>query len=77
MVLNSMNEFFNEYLLLYLFFLIIFLVDIGVQLTNTAFEKTIVLENRGKRHQQLKWINRTNIEENQARLSRKGKNPRK
>jgi hypothetical protein len=48
------------------------IVDLGVQLTNCAFEKTIVLENKGRRHQQLRWINRTNIEENQAKVSKKG-----
>lgn len=46
-------------------------IDIGVQLTNISFEKTIVLENKGRRHQQLKWINRTNVEENHARMSKK------
>jgi hypothetical protein len=47
------------------------IIDIGVQLTNCVFEKTIVLENKGRRHQQLKWINRTNVEENHARNSKK------
>jgi hydrocephalus-inducing protein len=47
------------------------MIDIGVQLTNCVFEKTIVLENKGRRHQQLKWINRSNVEENTARNSKK------
>ena len=47
-------------------------VDIGVQLTNCSFEKTIILENKGERHQLLRWINRTNGEENQAKVNKKG-----
>jgi len=35
-------------------------LDMGVQLTNTVFEKRIVLENKGRRPQFLKWINQTN-----------------
>ena len=47
-------------------------VDIGVQLTNCSFEKTIILENKGERHQLLRWINKTNVEENQAKVNKKG-----
>ena len=34
------------------------LVDIGPQLTNNPFERTIVLENKGRRHQALRWTNK-------------------
>ena len=34
------------------------LIDIGPQLTNNPFERTIVLENKGRRHQALRWTNK-------------------
>lgn len=42
-------------------------VDMGVQLTNTHFEKRIVLENKGRRPQFLRWVNKTVEEENAIR----------
>ena len=45
-------------------------IDFGVQLTNTTFERQIVLENKGRRPQQLKWTNRTVAEENEARAKK-------
>lgn len=53
-------------------------MDLGVQLTNMVFEKQIVLENKGRRPQQLKWHNKTLEEENSARLAKAkklGKDP--
>jgi hypothetical protein len=53
-------------------------LDLGVQLTNCVFEKKIVLENKGRRVQQLRWINVTNKEENQSRATKvkgTGKDP--
>ena len=32
------------------------IIDLGPQLTNNPFERTIVLENKGRRHQALRWI---------------------
>eukprot|EP01038_Epipyxis_sp_PR26KG_P004323 gene4323-6124_t len=43
-------------------------MDLGVQLTNNQFEKQIVLENKGRRPQQLKWTNQTLKLENADRL---------
>jgi hypothetical protein len=43
-------------------------IDLGVQLTNVYFEKQIVLENKGRRPQQLKWTNVSVKNENAARL---------
>ena len=34
-------------------------IDMGVHLTNTAFERKFVLENRGRRPQKLHWVNKT------------------
>lgn len=45
-------------------------MDLGVQLTNVYFEKQIILENKGRRSQQLKWTNITVKNENQARLQK-------
>jgi hydrocephalus-inducing protein len=42
-------------------------LDLGVQLTNCTFERKIVLENKGRRVQQLRWVNVTNRDENQNR----------
>lgn len=42
-------------------------IDFGVQLTNTHFERQIVLENKGRRPQQLKWTNKSVAEENELR----------
>ena len=42
-------------------------LDMGVQLTNTQFEKRIVLENKGRRPQYLKWYNKTNDDINATR----------
>ncbi|RYH22951.1 hypothetical protein EON65_18485, partial [archaeon] len=53
-------------------------MDLGVQLTNVYFEKSIVLENKGRRPQQLKWHNTTLEAENAARLAKAkklGKDP--
>ena len=33
-------------------------IDLGPQLTNNPFERTIVLENKGRRHQALRWTNK-------------------
>eukprot|EP01034_Spumella_vulgaris_P022205 gene22205-28319_t len=46
------------------------LLDLGVQLTNTIFERQIVLENKGRRPQQLRWFNRTLKEENLVRAGK-------
>jgi hydrocephalus-inducing protein len=46
------------------------ILDLGVQLTNCYFEKQIVLENKGRRPQQLKWSNKTVREENTERLAK-------
>jgi hypothetical protein len=43
-------------------------LDLGTQLTNVRFEKQIVLENKGRRPQQLCWTNQTLKLENAARL---------
>jgi hypothetical protein len=45
-------------------------LDLGVQLTNAPFEKQIVLENKGRRPQILKWTNKTVQVENAARLAK-------
>ena len=45
-------------------------LDMGVQLTNTHFEKRIVLENKGRRPQYLKWTNQTNVEINAERAEK-------
>ncbi len=45
-------------------------LDMGVQLTNTIFEKRIVLENKGRRPQFLKWYNKTNNDINLERLDK-------
>ena len=45
-------------------------IDFGVQLTNTTFERQIVLENKGRRPQQLKWTNRTIADENDERAKK-------
>eukprot|EP00606_Chrysophyceae_sp_TOSAG23-5_P000584 GSChrysophyteH2.ASY1.ANO1.693.1 assembled CDS len=45
-------------------------LDMGVQLTNTTFEKRIVLENKGRRPQFLKWYNKTNNEINAERADK-------
>lgn len=53
-------------------------MDLGVQLTNAVFEKRIVLENKGRRPQQLRWSNRSVKEENERRFllaKRSGKDP--
>jgi hydrocephalus-inducing protein len=44
-------------------------IDFGPQLTDTGFEARITLENKGKRPQQLKWINETIRVENASRTS--------
>ena len=44
------------------------LVDFGVQLTSTHFERKIVLENKGNRPQQLRWVNTTNKEQTALKL---------
>eukprot|EP01032_Pedospumella_encystans_P008479 gene8479-10061_t len=54
------------------------ILDLGVQLTNNYFEKQIVLENKGRRPQQLKWTNQTVKIENAERLvkaKKLGKDP--
>jgi hydrocephalus-inducing protein len=48
-------------------------LDLEVQLTNSYFEKQIVLENKGRRPQQLKWSNMTIKEENLIRLKKSKK----
>ena len=48
------------------------IIDLGPQLTNNPFERTIVLENKGRRHQALRWINKTNVEDNLLRVTKKG-----
>jgi hydrocephalus-inducing protein len=45
-------------------------IDLGVQLTNVYFEKQIILENKGRRPQQLKWTNVTVKTENAARIQK-------
>ena len=45
-------------------------LDLGVQLTNAPFEKQIVLENKGRRPQILKWLNKSVQLENAARLAK-------
>ncbi len=45
-------------------------LDMGVQLTNTQFEKRIILENKGRRPQFLKWVNASNQEENILRAEK-------
>eukprot|EP01041_Mallomonas_annulata_P003640 gene3640-7257_t len=45
-------------------------IDFGVQLTSTTFEKRITLENKGRRHQALRWINQTVREINFARAAK-------
>jgi len=42
-------------------------IDMGYQLTNTVWEKRIMLENKGRRPQQLQFYNKTEREQNQAR----------
>jgi hypothetical protein len=42
-------------------------LDFGTQLTNNTFSKTLVLENKGKRPQALRWINETITEINLER----------
>ena len=34
-------------------------LDFGIQLTNTTFERRVTLENKGRRPQQLRWFNET------------------
>jgi len=53
------------------------LIDLGPQLTNNPFERTIVLENKGRRHQALRWSNKTNVQANHDRLTKKGPASRK
>lgn len=48
-------------------------IDFGLQLTNFTFEKRITLENKGRRQQELKWINQTNLEENWNRIGKSKK----
>eukprot|EP01033_Poteriospumella_lacustris_P008315 gene8315-5998_t len=45
-------------------------LDLGTQLTNVRFEKQIVLENKGRRPQQLRWFNESVKLENAARLAK-------
>ena len=45
-------------------------MDLGVNLTNIYFEKQIVLENKGRRPQVLRWFNKTAKLENQARAAK-------
>lgn len=45
-------------------------LDLGTQLTNVYFERQIVLENKGRRPQQLRWTNKTNKLENAARITK-------
>ena len=47
-------------------------LDMGVQLTNTHFEKRIILENKGRRPQYLRWVNKT-IEDDNAIRAEKAK----
>ena len=42
-------------------------IDMGYQLTNTVWEKRIMLENKGRRPQQLQFYNNTEREQNLAR----------
>eukprot|EP01042_Synura_sphagnicola_P007280 gene7280-9325_t len=44
-------------------------VDFGVQLTNMVFEKRITLENKGRRPQSLRWVNKTIRDENNTRAA--------
>ena len=53
-------------------------LDMGTQLTNTNFEKRIILENKGRRPQFLKWVNVTIRDENLIRAEKakkEGKEP--
>ena len=43
-------------------------IDMGYQLTNTTWEKRIMLENKGRRPQQLQFYNKTEREQNLFRL---------
>ena len=45
-------------------------INFGPQLTNIAFERKFTLENKGKRPQQLRWINETVRIENTNRASK-------
>jgi hypothetical protein len=44
-------------------------IDLGIQLTNTNFEKSFVLENKGRRQQYLRWTNVSVITENKKRAA--------
>ena len=44
-------------------------IDLGIHLTNAVFERQIMLENRGRRPQYLKFTNKTVNEENYRRVT--------